>query len=348
MRYAYVGCRTTKERNARGKGIEIYEVNDSNGSWTHVGTAGNLVNPSYLTFDHGKAFLYTVHGDFSEVSSFSVDRATGLLTLLGQTNCEGENPVFLTPDRSNKFILTANLQTGTIVALPRKNDGNLGPVAFKTTIPGIKEGDVSHPHQIIYDHSQSVLFVPSQGRKAGYSKTTVFTFSPETGFAVKFVLPTRDRAEARHVAVHLNNRWIYLINEKDNTVCFHTFDVATGCMIPIQILSTLPETYVGNGQASGIMVSHDGSHLYASNRIHDSVTIYAIDEKTGMLKTQGWVSTQGKTPRFITIDPTGQYLYAANEESDTILTFRIEENGSLTYTGQTIETGCPVCIVFSD
>ena len=34
MRYAYVGCRTTKERNARGEGLKTYEIQPA-GEW-HV------------------------------------------------------------------------------------------------------------------------------------------------------------------------------------------------------------------------------------------------------------------------------------------------------------------------
>ena len=347
QRYAYVGCRTTKERNARGIGIQIYRVDDHSGKWTHIGTIQDMVNPSYLAFDKEKQFLYTVHGDCSEVSAFGINQETGLLSPLRKAGCEGVNPVFICADKSNRFMLVANLQTGTVAALPRNNDGSLGTVKYQAVIPGINPGDISHPHQIIYDRIESKLFVPSQGRKAGYSKITVFDFDPETGFKEIFVLPTRDRAEARHVAVHPNNRYVYLINEKDNTLCFHTFDAAEGILSPVQILTTLPETYTGNGQASGVIVTNDGRYLYASNRIHDSIVIFRLDADSGMMKTAGWVSTQGKTPRFITCDPAGHYLYAANEDSDTIISFRIEENGNLTYTGQTIQTGSPVCIIFS-
>ena len=346
-RFAYVGCRTTKERGARGKGIEIYAMHDLTGGWKHVGTQGDLVNPSFLTLDKTGEYLYAIHGDFSEISAFRVNRETGLLSPLGQQSTEGENPVYLIPDSSNTFILVANLQTGSVVALPRNADGSLGKVRHKAMIPGIKEGDISHPHQIIYDRAEKHLFVPSQGRKAGYTKTTVFAFDPEKGFEAKSVLHTRERAEARHVAVHPGNQFVYLINEKDNTVCFHTYDACAGELTPVQIVSTIPEFYTGNGWASGIAITGDGRHVYASNRTHDSVTMYRVNPGDGTLSTIGWVSSQGKTPRFLTIDPQSRFVYVANENSDTILTFRIEDNGNLTYTGQTIDTGSPVCIIFS-
>lgn len=348
VRYAYVGCRTTKERNARGLGIEIYRVEDETGKWEHLYTIGDLINPSYLSFDKEKKFLYTVHGDFSEISSFAVDNITGNLSFLNRVSTEGTNPVFLTPDKTNSYMIVANLQTGTVVSLPRNEDGSLGNVKNKFVIAGKEEDDVSHPHQTMFDNKQTYLLVPAQGRKAGISKTTVLSFDSYNGsFSEKYILQTRELAEARHVAFHPNNRFLYLVNEKDNTVCFHIFDEQTGIMEPKQILSTLPETYTGNGQASGIMVSHDGKYLYVSNRKHDSIAIYEINAETGMLKSIDWVSTLGNTPRFITIDPTGQILYAANEESDTIIPYSIQPDGRLIHTGKIIETGSPVCIIFS-
>ena len=78
MKYAYVGCRTTKERNARGKGISVYRVDD-NGKWELIQILENLVNPSFLCLDKTGEFLYTIHGDKSEISSFSIDKTTGKL-----------------------------------------------------------------------------------------------------------------------------------------------------------------------------------------------------------------------------------------------------------------------------
>lgn len=66
--YAYIGCRTTKERNARGKGIRVYEIID--GTWTLRQILEGPVNPSYLCLNEAQDRLYTVHGDFEQVSAF--------------------------------------------------------------------------------------------------------------------------------------------------------------------------------------------------------------------------------------------------------------------------------------
>ena len=69
--FAYIGCRTTKHRNARGKGISVYDITPE--GWHLLGITPILENPSYLAFDKNKYFLYTVHGDYEEVSAFKVE-----------------------------------------------------------------------------------------------------------------------------------------------------------------------------------------------------------------------------------------------------------------------------------
>ncbi|MCM2532482.1 lactonase family protein [Neobacillus pocheonensis] len=102
--FAYVGCRTSRHRNARGKGINEYRVDPISGDWTHVQLVEDLVNPSFLAFDRNKNFLYTVHGDCSDVSAFHLDKKTDLLTFINHQSPGGKNPVHLVVDLTNKFL----------------------------------------------------------------------------------------------------------------------------------------------------------------------------------------------------------------------------------------------------
>ena len=95
------------------------------------------------------------------------------------------------------------------------------------------------------------------------------------------------------------------------------------------------------------MVAASGRFVYASNRGHDSLAIFAVDDSSGTLSPVGWEPTQGKTPRFFAIEPSGTVLYAANMDSDTIVAFRVDAgSGKLTPTGQIVKTGSPSSIVF--
>ena len=106
--FAYVGSRTTRERNARGDGINVYRGDGATGRWTHLQLVSGLANPAYLAFDRSKQFLYAVHGDLSDISAFSIDPAAGRLTLINSAGTFGNNPVHLAIDPTNRFIVVAN------------------------------------------------------------------------------------------------------------------------------------------------------------------------------------------------------------------------------------------------
>lgn len=346
-RYAYVGCRTTKERNARGKGIKVFAIGE-NGEWTLVQLVEGLVNPSYLCLDRTERFLYTIHGDFSEISAFSVDEHTGKLTFLNTVSTGGTNPVHLTVEKENRFIYVANLQTGTVAVVPRKADGSLEPLKELYTLPGIGEGNISHPHQTAQDMTGEYLVVSCQGRKLGFGQVDVFRIDHETGALEKTCLvKSREIAEPRHCVFHPNNQWCYGVNEKDYSVTYYQFDEKEGTLTPKQILPTLPDTYTGDGWASGIVMSKDGCYVVVSNRKHDSITSFRIHPKTGMLTYCDCIKTGGEQPRFIALDETGEGILAANELSDTIMAFALDkESGKFTDTGKCVKTESPVCVIF--
>lgn len=347
MCYAYVGCRTTRERNARGKGLKVYQISDS-GIWTEIQLVENLENPSYLCLDQTGEYLYTVHGDKEQVSSFRVDRDTGKLTYLSSSASGGKNPVFLSVDKTNCYCFVATLQGGRVSTLVRQKDGTLSAPVSAAVIPGKENGAVSYPHQCIQDREQKYLFVPIQGRKTGWGAINVYRIETDGTLTMTDRRMARTPDEPRHLALHPNNRWAYLVNEKGNCVTYFQFDPETGRLDPKQLLPSLPQTYTGEGQASAMLVHPSGRFAYTSNRIHESVAAYAIEPNTGYLTCIGFTDVLGKTPRFMTFDSKGEVLYVANEDSDTIVGFNVDQRtGRLTYNGTTISTESPVCIIFS-
>ena len=352
--YVYVGSRTSRERNAHGNGIEVYQTNYSTGQWTHIQTVDGLENPSYLCMDKTRNYLYAVHGDQTSASAFSIDRNSGKLQLLNTVEIHGQNPVYLLPDKTNTYILIACLGTENIVAVSRNADGTLGDVVYNYHLPGAKEGKNSCPHQIFYDKEEKYLIVSAKG---GRDITTgakhginVFTFSPEKGFTDVYKLGGRNLDECRHVAIHPNNRFVYQVNERRNVVLSCLLDNETGKLTPFQTSQTLPDNCADPKLilASGIDITKDGKYLYVSNRGHDSIALYRVDPLSGKLQPAGFVPTMGDFPRFLGLDPESRFLYVANERSDTIVQFEVNPDGSLTYTGNTIETGSPVCILFGE
>lgn len=348
MSYAYVGCRSTKERNARGKGLKVFEISETDGSWKEIQTLKTPEeNPSYQTMDLTEQFLYSVHGDFTKVSSYRI-LSDGKLEFMNMIDIGGKNPVFIVPDKSNQYLVVASLQGGKIHVIRRKEDGSLGEVAEEVRIAGKTEDTTSFAHQCIWDQTGEYLFVVCQGRLKGYGQVAVFRFDAGSGALRQTdTFMAREYDEPRHIAVHPNNRWVYLINEKGNLMTFLTFDAESGKLHAMQNLPTLPETYTGSGQASASILNKDGTILIGSNRIHESIVLYRVDPYTGYMKTLDFYPVLGLTPRFITFNRDYSRFYIANEDSDTIIEMKLDEDmGRMEYTGRIIPCESPVCITF--
>ena len=153
----------------------------------------------------------------------------------------------------------------------------------------------------------------------------------------------------RHLSFHPSGKFVYVINEIGSTISAFSWDGERGAMTHLQTISSLPEGYAERSHTAQIVVHPNGRFVYGSNRGHDSIAIFAIDQDSGRLRSVGHESTQGKVPRNFNLDPTGSLLLAANQDSDTIVAFRIDpDRGTLTATGAVTQTPHPVCIQFRD
>lgn len=348
--YAYVGSRTTRERNARGEGITVYQVDQEKGTLTPIQVIGDLVNPSFLALNKACDRLYTVHGDQSEVSVFSIDRATGKLAFINQQSAEGKNPVHLALDPTERFLVVSNHITGSLAVMNVLEDGCLGALNQLLQLEGPAgphriEQRFSKPHFNPFDHSGNFVLVPDKG----LDRVFVFRFDNGKLFpAEQAFIETRESAGPRHLALHPMAPYAYVINELDSTITTYRFNAQDGSLQPLQVVPSLPCTYTGNSRAAEIEVDRHARFVYASNRGYDSIGVFAIDPETGLLSPVEFTSTGGKTPRFFTLTPNGRFIFALNEDSDSIISLAVDSHkGGLSKTGFSVTTGSPVCMVFS-
>lgn len=349
--FAYVGSRTTRERKAHGDGISVYKVDTATGDLTLVQLVRDLINPSFLALSKSGEYLYTVHGDESDISAFKVDKLTGKLTFLNQQSTQGKNPVHLAIDPSGKYIVVSNHIGGSLAVLPLTSDGKLQPVTQLVPLEGETgphriEQTQPKPHFNPFDLTGKYVVVPDKGTDR------INTFRFEKGSlqptTESFVM-SREGSGPRHLAFHPGGKFVYVVNEIDSTVTTYLFNPTNGTMEPLQILSTLSDLYTGNNRAAEIVIDAKGSMLYASNRGDDSIAAFKIDPTNGHLRFISTTKTLGKMPRFITLSPDENYIYALNEASDDIVSFRIDKKSSqITPTNFKIKSGSPVCMIFSN
>jgi 6-phosphogluconolactonase (cycloisomerase 2 family) len=347
---AYVGGYTSKDRNGRGDGINVYRIDEASGAWSHVQRLGDLVNPSWLTLDRRRPVLYSAHGEGQEAVAYAIDPATGRVRILNRQQTQGKNGVRLGIEASDCFLVCANYSSGTVAVLPIEPDGSLGPLRDLVPLTGKTgphptEQASAHPHDVVFDPRGRFCLVPDKGLDA------VFVFRVDSSGklipAVRSSVTSRPGAGPRHAGFHPTGPYAYVLNELDSTLTTYRYDAETGGLDPVQTVTTLPPAWSGANTTSEIAVAPSGGFVYASNRGHDSVAIFAVDAAAGTLTPVGWEPTQGRTPRFIGLDPTGDTLYAANQDSDTIVAFRVDPRaGALTPTGQIVRVGSPSTIVF--
>jgi len=349
---AYVGCFTAGDgRDAEGHGITVFRIDPVSHQWTQVQQLADIANPNFLTVDRRRRCLYSADGSRREfASAFRIDPRTGELTLLNRQPTGRDGGLHVIVDPTDGFLLVPH-NPGTIAVLPIRPDGSLAPMSGAadwsgTLGPHRIEQTTPHPHHVQFDRHGRFLIVPDKGLDLVH----VFTLDTATGTLVANKPPTvaaRSGSAPRHVVLHPAGRFAYVVNELDSSVTTYRFDEDRGTLEPIQVIPTIPTTFTGNNTGAEITVTRSGRFVYASNRGHDSIAIFAVEE-SGALSHAGWEPTRGRTPRFIGLDPSEAFLYAANQDSNNIVAFRVDQSsGALSPTGYVVEVGAPTCVVFA-
>ncbi|HEX2911696.1 MAG TPA: lactonase family protein [Chloroflexia bacterium] len=346
---AYVGCYTSEAMKGKGEGLAVYRVDSVSGDWSRIQCIQEVVDPSFLVLDRAGRFLYCVEESIERVSAFAIEPESGRLTLLNRQPSGGSTPAALVLDPQDRFLITANYMGGPLAVMAVEADGRLDEACQLLEVegkcgPDPVEQTCSHPHDVRFDPSGKYLLVPDKG----FDRVFVYRRETESGLFTPnqpAFAEEKPGAGPRHIAFHPNDHYCYLINELNSTVSVFKFDPQHGTMEALQVISTLPPGFSGNNTCAEITVAPSGKFVYGSNRGHDSIVVYAVDESSGTLSIVDWTASGGKTPRFFTLNPDGNLLVVAHQDSDNIVTFQVDQaSGKLTPTGQDITTGSPVCI----
>lgn len=351
----YVGTYTGE--GTKSKGIYAFRYDAATAQVTPLGLAAETTNPSFVAVHPNGKFLYAVNelGNYKGpnsggVSAFSIDRATGKLTFLNELPSRGADPCYITVDRTGKFVLVANYTGGSVIVYPILEDGRLGEAsAFVQHTghgPNAERQEGPHAHSIDLSPDNRFAFVDD----LGLDELLVYKFDAAKGSLTPNDPPFAKLdpgAGPRHFALRPDGKFAYVVTEIGRNVTVFSTDAAKGTFQHLQTVTTLPKDFTGRNDDAEIEVLPSGKFLYASNRGHDSIAVFAIDSGKGTLRTVEIASTQGKEPRSFEIDPTGKLLFAANQKSDNIVIFKIDaKTGKLTPTGQVLDVSSPVCVKF--
>jgi len=329
--------------DSESKGIYQSALN-ADGSFDSLFLAAETQNPSFLSFAHGKKVLLAVNELNIEGSgtleSYQVDSMQ--LKRVGQALSGGAHPCHLNVNR-NGDVLIANYTGGNVGYAKVKEDGKLSAlidVRQHLENEMVEQTVQSHAHSIWYTDKENEAIAVD----LGLDKLLVYQIRDDKLMVVDS-LAMNTGTGPRHLAFHPHQPVIYVINELDNSIVLikrlsdSTWDVLSS-------YSTLPDDYTGKSFCADIHLSPDGRFLYASNRGHNSIAIFKINDSGDEIERVAYESVKGDWPRHFALTSNGKFLVVANQRSNNLVAFKRNiETGELSFTDE-IKADMPVCVLF--
>jgi 6-phosphogluconolactonase len=345
----YFGTYTTN----LSKGIYLSFFDTATGKLSEPMLVAELKNPSFLAIHPNGKRLYVV----SEIggkqggglTEFSIDGRGGLTKLVTVPTL-GDAPCHVNLDPTGKVVLVANYTGGSVAAFPITDKG-LGEasslIQHRGSSVNKQRQEAPHAHSVNVDPTGKFVVAADLGTdellvyKLDVNQAKLTPNDPPS---------TKVKAGGgpRHFTFHPKLPYAYTNNELTSSVTALTWDAAKGTLSEIQEISTLPSDYKQPGNTTAEIVVHpSGRFLYCSNRGHNSIAMFRIDQQTGKLTLLGHQTDNIKIPRNFAIEPSGQFMLVASQAADHVGVFRInQETGLLEPTGQRVTVGAPVCVRF--
>ncbi len=345
----YIGTYTTWKEG--GKGIYLYRFDTQTGRITYVDVTKGVKNPSFLITDAGARYLFAVNelgNRQGGVSSFYINRPDGHLTLISSQPTDGDDPCHLCLSPDGTTLFTANYSGGNVTVFPVTEDSRIQPhsaiLKHEGHGPDASRQRGPHPHEVVIAPSGDLLYVPDLGLDKVFRYTLRGSEKPVP--ADPPFLSTPPGGGPRHLVFSPDQKHLYVLLEMGYALVHFSRPGPKSPWSLRETVSLLPAGADATGNTGGeLVMTPDGKYIYASNRGHNSISLFRI-EKAGRPVLRGNWPCGGKTPRFFTLDPSGKFLLVLNQDTSNMALFRRNKDGSLQPTGVDIFVPKPVCAVF--
>lgn len=334
------------------RGIYAARLDDATGALSAPVLVAETPNASWVVLSPDQKVLYASHASRAQVAAFSVNRDTGALTPLPLSPLGSQPanaPSHIAVDATNRMVIAANYGEGFVASMRIQPDGTLGaPNIIQHTGRGTdpKRQDKPHVHSVTISPDNRHAIVCD----LGLDKVFTYRIDPATAAltpAHPAFVTVEPGSGPRHFAFSVDGRHGYALTEMGATLVAFDYDAARGALTPVQAVSMVPQDFIGLKWAAEVRVHPNGRFVYASNRTHDSIAVFAADANTGKLTLIEIIASGGKTPRNFALSPSGKWLVCAHQDSDNVTVFAVDANtGRLTLTPHSIQVAMAVCVRF--
>ena len=316
---------------AEQPGIQSFLFNESTGELTASGSFTGINVPSFLVVHPNKQWVYAVsetgqssHGAFGEVWAFQVARDPFLIRPINRQTSRGDWPCHLQLDGTGRWLITTNYGTGSVALYSLLPDGSLGEmtdfIQHRGNGPNAARQEGPHTHSSIFTPDNRFAIIAD----LGIDQLLFYKFDAKEGkLALHSTVNSQPGAGPRHLVLHSNGKWFYVANELASTVTFYVYDDVNGMLVEKQTLPTIPPDSPENIVAD-IHISRDDERLYVSNRGHNSIAVFDINDD-GSLSLHAIPACGGDWPRNFALAPNGGFVLVANQYSNEICVLPILE-----------------------
>lgn len=334
--------------------VHTFSLDSSTGKLTEKQSEAGVEHPFYVAVRPDGRFLYSIHAksfgsqEDEQVAAYAINGDSGELTLLNRQSARGSAACYLAVDSTGQTLLVANYLTGSVGSFPIRQDGSIGEmVSFvQHTGTSVNPARQQEPHAHCFVISPNNRF--AYAADLGIDKIQCYRLDPDRSTLTANVQPfvrTLPGAGPRHLIFHPSQNWMYVINELANSVTHFAFDPETGTLIEHATVTTLPDDFSGVTHTADLRITPDGRFLYGTNRGHDSIASFRINED-GSLTSLAITPSLGKGPQNLLITPDGRLLLCANMPGNSVSVFRINaDDGKLTSIGDPVPVTSPSCLL---
>ncbi|WP_052574133.1 lactonase family protein [Haloferula sp. BvORR071] len=336
--------------SGKSEGIYLSSFDPDTAQFGEVKLGAKYNGPGFLALHPGKPLLYAAGKSTAfPQGSVAVFKLGSTLEFLAEATSAGNNPCHLALNASGSVLALANYSDGTTTTFHLDADGIPKEPAFAKKITegmGPNKGRQEGPH------SHGVYFRGDflHDTDLGLDKILTWTIDPKTAKPVSETPDTWTSAPGagpRHLDFSPDGRHAYIVDELDNTVTACSYDAKAGKFTTLQTITTLPEGDQTRSTTAEIAVHPNGKFVYASNRGHDSIAVYARDAASGKLSSLQIAPCGGKVPRHFAITPDGKWLLCAHQDTNSIAALPLDPaTGKLSEPKATATAPNPICILF--
>ena len=314
--------------NAGDPAIHVLSMNRASGELDLIdkvaipGTDKPSPTSMPMALSPDRRFLYAaLRSEPFTVASFAIDKGTGKLSHLGNVPLEA-SMAYTAVDRTGKWLLAASYPQGKLTVNPIDGEGKVqAPSTHILT-------DRPKAHCVVVDAANKNVYCAVLAQDL----VMQLKFDPATGKLAPNnpgEIKTKPGAGPRHMAIHPNGRFLYLITETTATVGAYAIDKNSGALKELQFLETAPPGgYKEQPAAADLHITPDGKFLYGSERRTSSLIGFRVDSEKGTLTHAGRWPTE-TTPRGFGIEPRGKFLLSVGLDSNHLTVCAIQPDGKL-------------------